>query len=189
MARLSPYQPSLLRLLHGVSALLIFGSAISGYYVYVQFDGRWGRLGLLPMMNVMDEHKAIGEIMFLILLLFGLYSFTLGRSKLAQRAHFKQLMQPNRPSWWSSCQRFSNTFILGAVVLAALSGKRMESRWLANGDLNQLTYLVHLGAWGTIGIGLILHLLLNFKIGGMPLLLSIFSLRLRSNDTPKQWLG
>jgi hypothetical protein len=65
----------------------------------------------------------------------------------------------------------------------------MESRWLANGDLNQLTYLVHLGAWGTIGIGLILHLLLNFKIGGMPLLLSIFSLRLRSNDTPKQWLG
>ncbi len=187
MARLSSYQPSLLRLLHGVSALLILGSAVSGYWIYAQFDQRWGSLKLPPINHAMDLHHMIGEGMFLVLLLFVLYSFTLGRSRLVNFLRFKQFTQPSHPAWWVNLQRLSNTLILVAVIIAALSGKRMEGRWLANGDLNQSVYLVHLGAWIAIGVGFILHLLINFKIGGVSLWLSIFSLRLRPSDTPKNW--
>lgn len=189
MARLSSYQPSLLRLLHGVSALLILGSAVSGYWIYEQFDQRWGSLKLPPINNVMDLHHMIGEVMFLVLLLFVLYSLTLGRSRLVNFLRLKQFTQPRHLAWWMNLQRLCNTFILMAVIIAALSGKRMEGSWLANGELNQLPYLVHLGAWIAIGVGFILHLLINFKIGGVSLCLSIFSLHLRPSDTPKNWPG
>ena len=116
-----------------------------------------------------------------------LYSLTLGRSRLVNFLRLQQFTQPRHPAWWINLQRLSNTFILIAVIIGALSGKRMEGRWLANGDLNQSTYLVHLGAWIAIGVGLILHLLTNFKIGGVSLWLSIFSWRLRPSDTPRNW--
>ena len=47
MAR-APYQPSLLRLLHGVTALLVLGAWLSGLFVYSRYDGRWGRLPFTP---------------------------------------------------------------------------------------------------------------------------------------------
>lgn len=189
MARLSPYQPSLLRLLHGLGALLVLGAAISGYWLYDRFDGRYGKIGLPEVDNLMGLHHTIGEIATIGLFLFLLYSFTLGRSKLIQLSNLKQLTQPTRPAWWYGLHRLSNTFIIGAVILAIASGKRMEGSWLANGELDQLPYVVHLSAWSAIGIGFMLHIGMNLKIGGMPLLMSIFSLKLKTNDTPKHWPG
>ncbi|NJN48741.1 MAG: cytochrome b/b6 domain-containing protein [Alkalinema sp. RL_2_19] len=174
MARQSPYQPSLLRLLHGLSALVLFGAATSGYWIYEQFDGRWGKLGLPMIDNVMGLHHTIGEFATVLMLLFVLYSLTLGRRKLVQLSSLKQLVQPTHPAWWNSLHRLTNTFIMGAAILAVVSGKRMEGRWLANEEFDQLPYLLHLSAWSAIGIGLILHLLMNLKIGGVPLLMSIF---------------
>ncbi|MBE9030078.1 cytochrome b/b6 domain-containing protein [filamentous cyanobacterium LEGE 11480] len=189
MARQSPYQPSLLRLLHGLGALIILGAATSGYLIYEEFDGRWGKLGLPATDNIMGLHHTIGEIATLIMLLLVLYSLTLGRSKLVQLSSLKQLAHPRRPAWWYSLHRLTNTFIMGAAILALVSGKQMEGRWLANEEFDHLPYLFHLSAWSAIGIGFIFHILMNLKIGGMPLLMSIFSVRLRHNDTPMQWPG
>lgn len=46
MAR--PYQPSLLRLVHACAAVLVPVSWLSGWLVYNNFDGRWGRLPAIP---------------------------------------------------------------------------------------------------------------------------------------------
>jgi hypothetical protein len=46
MPRSKPYQPLLLRLLHGVNAVLIIGAAITGFLVYDSWDGRFGGLSL-----------------------------------------------------------------------------------------------------------------------------------------------
>jgi thiosulfate reductase cytochrome b subunit len=156
MPRSAPYQPSLLRLLHGVTALLFLGAAASGYWVYDQFDGRWGRIGL-PMRDQI------------------------------QQSSLKHLTQVQTPMWWQSLHRLTNTFILGGAILAVLSGSQMNGSWLINREFNHGLYTLHLSAWAAIGLGFILHLLMNLKIGGVPLLLSIFSIKLRPNDTPKQW--
>ena len=57
-----PYQPSLLRLLHGATALLVPLAWLTGLLVYSASDGRWGRLPLA--------------------LLFALYALTAGRLRL-----------------------------------------------------------------------------------------------------------
>jgi len=41
-----PYQPLLLRLLHGLSALLMIAALITGFLVYDSWDGRFGGLQL-----------------------------------------------------------------------------------------------------------------------------------------------
>jgi hypothetical protein len=187
MPRSAPYQPSLLRLLHGVTALLFLGAATSGYWVYDQFDGRWGRIGLPMRDQMMDWHHTIGGKALLVLVLFGLYSLTLGRHRLIQQSSLKHLTQVQTPMWWQSLHRLTNTFILGGAILAVLSGSQMNGSWLINREFNHGLYTLHLSAWAAIGLGFILHLLMNLKIGGVPLLLSIFSIKLRPNDTPKQW--
>jgi hypothetical protein len=83
--------------------------------------------------------------------------------------------------------RLVNTFVLGAAILAVGSGSRMQGSWLVNGDLDHGLYTLHLLAWSAIGVGVILHVLMAVKVGGVPLLLSIFSIRMRANDTPQQW--
>jgi Prokaryotic cytochrome b561 len=187
MSRQAPYQASLLRLLHGVSALLFLGAAASGYWIYDQFDGRWGRIGLPPLERMMDWHHTIGGKALLVLAVFGLYSLTLGRHKLVQAASLKQLTQVNQPMWWQSLHRLVNTFVLGAAILAVGSGSRMQGSWLVNGELDHGLYTLHLSAWSAIGVGVVLHLIMTLKVGGFPLLLSIFSTRIRANDTPKHW--
>ena len=39
-----PYRPSLLRLLHGATTVLVPLAWLSGLLVYSNLDGRWGRL-------------------------------------------------------------------------------------------------------------------------------------------------
>jgi hypothetical protein len=55
-----PYQPSLLRLLHGLTALLVIGCWLSGLLVYSRYDGRWGRLPFTPDGNWIDLHGQLG---------------------------------------------------------------------------------------------------------------------------------
>jgi len=55
----APYQPSLLCLLHALTAVLVLLCWISGVALYSQFDGRWGRIPLrLP--DVIDLHGSLG---------------------------------------------------------------------------------------------------------------------------------
>jgi hypothetical protein len=161
----------------------------SGYWIYNQFDGRWGRIDLPHLDSIMHWHHEIAGKAMLFFLLFGLYSFTRGRHKLIQASSLKHLTQVNRPIWWQSLHRLTNTFMLGGIALAVLSGRQMNSSWLVQGDFAHGTYIVHLSAWGAIGLGFILHMLINLKIGGIPLLRSIVSIKVLPHDTPKHWFG
>ncbi len=189
MSAKAPYQPSLLRLLHGISGLALLLATATGYWIYDQFDGRWGRIGLPKIDSIMDWHHDIAGKAILLFLLFGLYSLTLGRHRLIQLANLPHLTQINTPRWWQALHRLVNTSLLGAIVLAVLSGREMQGGWLVTGDYQQVVYSVHLAAWGTIGLGFLLHLLMNLKIGGSPMLLSIFTPKIRPNDTPKHWFS
>ena len=55
-----PYQPSLLRLLHGATALLALAAWLSGLVVYSSFDGRWGRLPLNLAETGLTSTAALG---------------------------------------------------------------------------------------------------------------------------------
>jgi hypothetical protein len=184
-----PYQPSLLRLLHGVTATLVMLSWISGYWVYNQFDGRWLKLGLPRIDAIIDIHGTIALTFFLVLPLLVIYSLTLGRRKLVQPSTLSQLGQIGKPAWWVGLQRLTNTLLLLATVLAWISGKQMQESWLPLGQLDHLPYLMHLFAWLLVAVCLGLHLVMNWKVGGVPLLLSIYQWQVRPNDRPQDWWG
>lgn len=188
MARTNPYQPSLLRFLHGVNALLVVAALISGYWVYNTFDGRFGKL-LLPRINpIIDYHGTIGLTFFLFAPLFVIYSLWLGRKKLIQKDSIAQLTNIGKPIWWISLQRLINTVMLVAIAFAAISGKLMDETWLPKGELHHLAYSLHLVAWAVMVVCLALHLLMSAKVGGVPLLLSMSSVKVRSDDHPKLWI-
>lgn len=167
MAR--PYQPSLLRLLHGATALLALGAWCTGLVVYSRFDGRWGRLPFaLDGGDWIDIHGSVGVLLWPVALLFALYALTLGRRRLAQPA---------------------NALALGALALAVGSGKLMDEDWLEEGLLNQGVYVVHLLAWVGLMAAVVLHLGGVLSRGGLPLARSMVSVRLRAQDRPGDWLG
>jgi uncharacterized iron-regulated membrane protein len=76
MAR-APYQPSLLRLTHGVTALLVLAAWLSGLFVYSRYDGRWGRLPFTPGGNWIDLHGTAGFLLLPLGLAFAAYSLHL----------------------------------------------------------------------------------------------------------------
>jgi len=100
-----PYQPSLLRLLHGAIALLVPLAWITGLLVYSAHDGRFGRLPFTPPGEWIDIHGTVGVVLWPIALLFGFYAFTAGRVRLRQPA---------------------NAIALLALSLAVGSGKLMQ---------------------------------------------------------------
>jgi len=82
----APDQPSLLRLLHGLTALLIGLYWFTGLAVVSEFDGRWGRLPLrLP--EAIDLHGSLAVLLILVSALFVPYAFTLGRARLRRPAN------------------------------------------------------------------------------------------------------
>ena len=166
MAR--PYQPSLLRLLHGATALLVVGAWGTGLLVYSRFDGRWGRLPLALSGEWIDIHGSVGVVLWPLALLFGLYALTLGRQRLRQPA---------------------NAVALVALALAVGSGKLMDEDWLRDGDLSQGVYIVHLLAWLAVAAAVLTHLGAVWARGGLPLARSMLSLRMRPKDQPGDWWG
>lgn len=188
MSRTKPYQPSLLRFLHGVNALLVIAALISGYWVYDTFDGRFGKIPLPRINPIIDYHGTIGWLLFFLFApLFVIYSLWLGRKKLVQKDSIAQLTQVGKPIWWISLHRLTNTVMIGAILFAVISGKFMDETWLPQGQLQHLAYSLHLLSWATMLVCLAVHLLMSAKVGGVPLLLSMSSLKVRPDDQPKFW--
>lgn len=162
-----PYQPSLLRLLHGATALLVPLAWITGLLVYSTHDGRFGRLPITLPGEWIDIHGTVGVILWPIALLFGLYALTAGRARLRQPA---------------------NALALVALVLAVGSGKLMDEDWLREGQFQHVVYSLHLLAWLLIALAVALHVIAVLRRGGLSLARSMASVELRSGDLPGQWL-
>jgi len=162
-----PYQPSLLRLLHGLTALLVPLAWLTGFLVYSADDGRFGRLPFTLPGAWIDIHGTVGVALWPIALLFGFYALTAGRLRLRQPA---------------------NVLALVALALAVGSGKLMDEDWLRNGQLDHLVYSIHLLAWLLIAIAVALHVMAVFNRGGLPLARSMASTQIRPGDLPGNWL-
>lgn len=181
--RITPYQPLLLRLLHGLSMLLVIGALITGFLVYDSWDKRFGGLGVTVRdRNLIDIHGTFSFFLFFIFIAFALYSVTAGRKKLIQSSSLGQLTMVGRPVWWVALQRLTNTTMLLAAAIAVGTGKLMDENWLPSGELNHTVYYAHLIAWVLVFLGLAIHVLMSAKVGGMPLLLSIFNGNVRTDD-------
>ncbi len=181
--RTIPYQPLLLRLLHSINTVLVLGCLVTGFLVYDSWDGRWGGLGVTVRdRGLIDIHGTFGFFLFFLFIAFGLYSLTAGRKRLLQKASLRQLQQPGTPAWWVGLQRLTNTTMLLAALLAVATGKLQEENWLPDGNLNETAYFAHLIAWVLVLLSVGLHLLLNAKVGGIPLLVSMVSVQTRADD-------
>jgi thiosulfate reductase cytochrome b subunit len=188
MTRRSPYQPSLLRLLHGINALIALSALITGFWVYDTFDGRFGKVPLPRINDIIGIHGTFGKTFWLFTPLFILYSVVIGYRRLIQKNSLSKLAQVNTPIWWHTLQQITNTTMIIASLFAVSTGLLMQESWLPSGELNHTVYLLHLAAWATLLGCLVLHLSMSAKVGGISLLLSIVSFRYRASDSPKLWL-
>jgi hypothetical protein len=163
-----PYQPSLLRVLHGATGLLVAIGWITGLLLLGGFDGRWGRLPFSLDGEWIELHGRVGLLLALVLLLFVPYALTLGAGRL---------------------RRFANSLPLLALVLAVGSGLQMETEFLLNHASTPLPYALHLMAWLLLAVSVPLHLIASVRRGGWPLAASMLSLRLLPHDGPLHWPG
>ena len=187
MSQTTPYQPVLLRLLHSAIALLVFASLITGFMVYDRFDKRFGTLNLPIVPNTQGIHGTIALTFLLLLPLFALYCFHIGSRRLVQSQSLVQLKEFNKPIWWVSLQRLTNTIMLLSATFAVITGRMMKEEWLPSEELNHAWYIGHLIAWLLMIVGIAMHLLMSAKVGGLPLLLSIYNWKIRAEDMPKSW--
>lgn len=164
----SPYQPSLLRLLHGAVALLVPLAWGSGVLVFSHHDGRWGSLPWSVPGDWIDLHGTMGVLLWPVALVFGVYAVTAGRPRLRQPA---------------------NAVALLALALAVGSGKLMDENWLRDGQLHHLAYSVHLLAWLLITAAIAWHVWAVLQRGGWHLARSMASLQLRAGDRPRHWIA
>lgn len=188
MGRSGLYLPLLLRILHNLHGLLILGAIATGFWVYNTYDGRFGKLPLPPGNGAIDLHGTIAVGFFFLLPVFALYSFHVGQHRLIQANSFSQAAQLQQTSSRYSQHQIINTALLLAAVLAAISGRLMQERWLPNGELNQPWYLVHLIAWLVMVIAVALHLLMVARVGGAALFQAMLSVRSRPDDRPNTWI-
>ncbi|QCH13645.1 cytochrome B [Synechococcus sp. CB0101] len=165
MNRPIPYQPSLLRLLHGCTALLVPLAWLSGLVVFSNHDGRWLRLPTLPG-DWIDIHGTVGVLLWPVALVFALYALNAGRSRLRQPA---------------------NAAALIGLMLAIGSGKLMQEDWLRTGQLDAFPYHLHLLAWLLISGAVIWHGGAVLRRGGWRFARSMAQLQVRENDGPRSW--
>ncbi|MBM5802143.1 MAG: cytochrome B [Cyanobacteria bacterium K_DeepCast_35m_m2_023] len=165
-----PYQPSLLRLLHAGTALMVVAAWISGLIVYVVNDGRLLPTGLSERFRLgndwIDIHGSAGVILLPVAVLLTAYALTLGKARL---------------------RRAGNLLPLAALGLALVSGKLMNEHWLRDGVLDHPVYWLHLSAWVLMALSVGVHLLQALQRGGRPLLRSMFRIDLQKHDRPGQW--
>ena len=163
-----PYQPSLLRLLHGGTALVVAFTWISGLLVYSHYDGRWGRLPLPVGDGWIDVHGTAGSVLLPLAVVLTLYALTLG---------------------WRQLRRPSNAVALLALALAIGTGTQMEGDWLEKGHLQHLVYGLHLLSWLLLTLAVAVHLRGVVQRGGIELAGSMFNLKLQARDWPWHWPG
>ena len=182
-----PYQPLLLRILHGLTGLFLIAAILTAFWTYDTYDGRWGKLPLPYYPEIEGLHGTFGLFTLLVFPLFVVYAFHRGQKRLLQPDSLAKLHQVGKPVWWYTLNRFSNTLIILALTFALFSGKMMDEKWLPNGELDRPWYYAHLISWVIIVVCIALHLLLNAKVGGLPLLLSMLNWRFRAKDSPALW--
>ncbi|NUN66296.1 cytochrome b/b6 domain-containing protein [Pseudanabaena biceps] len=187
MSKISPYQPILLRLLHSAIALFVFGSLITGFLIYDRFDQRFGTLNLPPIRNIIGLHGTIALTFIILLPLFALYSFHIGDRRLVQAKTLEHLSEVGKPIWWVSLQRITNSTLLLSATFAVVTGRMMQEEWLPNKELDQGWYVGHLIAWAVMIFSIAMHLLMSAKVGGFPLLISIYNWKVRAEDMPQSW--
>ncbi len=181
------YQPLLLRILHGLTGLFLAAATLTAYWTYDTYDGRWGRVPLPFYRDVEGVHGTFGLWTLLIFPAFVIYAFHRGQKRLVQPDSLTKLLQVGKPIWWYTLNRFTNTFALLALTFALFSGKMMDETWLPKGELNHAWYYAHLIGWVIMVAAVALHLLMNAKVGGAPLLLSMLNWKFRDKDNPKLW--
>ena len=166
MARTIPYQPSLLRLLHGITALLVPLAWLSGLVVLANHDGRWFRLPFVVPGDWIDIHGTVGALLWPVALLLALYALRAGRARLRQPANAAALL---------------------GLVLAVGSGKLMQEDWLRTGQFDHVAYHLHLLAWLLIAAAVIWHVSSVLRRGGAHFAASMADLRVRDKDGPRSW--
>lgn len=187
MARERPYQPSLLRVVHGLSAVLGLLAIATGFWVYNVYDGRFGRLPLPDLDGTIDLHGTVGVFFFLVFPLLALYSFHLGAHRLLQPGTLGTLAQGSRPRGRRAWHQLANTLMLLAGTAAIVSGRQMQESWLPAGELDRPWYSLHLASWLLLLVAVAVHVAVGLWAGGRPLLASMADFRLRKGDGPRQW--
>lgn len=181
------YQPLLLRLLHGLTGLFLIAAILTAFWTYDTYDGRWGRIPLPTYKDIEGIHGTFGLYTLLIFPAFVLYAFHRGHWRLVQPDSWAKLTWVGEPIWWYTLNRFTNTLALMALTFALFSGKMMDETWLPKGELDHGWYYAHLISWVVIVVAIALHVLMNAKVGGVPLLWSMFNWQFRDKDSPALW--
>jgi Prokaryotic cytochrome b561 len=189
MQQSHPYQPVLLRILHGLTAILTISALVTGFLVYNTYDKRWGGFALPALGDIQGIHGTIALTFLLLLPVFALYSFHIGSQRLVQGQSWSQLKRFGETGWWISGHRLANTIMLLATTVAVVTGRMMKEEWLPAGEIHRPWYLAHLIAWVLVLISLMLHLLTGAKVGGAPLLASMFEWKINDGDAPLPVLG
>jgi hypothetical protein len=182
-----PYQPFLLRVLHGLTGLFLLAAMLTAYWTYDTYDGRWVRIPLPTYPDIEGIHGTFGLWTLLIFPAFVIYAFHRGQKRLMQPDSVSQFAQVGQPIWWQTLNRATNTLALLALTLALFSGKMMDETWLPKRELTHAWYYAHLISWVVMVSAIALHLLLNAKVGGAPLLLSMLTWQFRDQDSPVLW--
>ncbi|MDI9407201.1 MAG: hypothetical protein QM522_10900 [Chitinophagaceae bacterium] len=166
MAPKPPYQPSLLRLLHGGTALVVIAMWLNGLVIYGHYDGRGFNLPWPNAIDLFSIHEALATLLLPVASGLILYSFTIGNWRLRHPA---------------------NAAMLLILALPSLSGLGMHRRWLVEKQLDHWVYHLHLLGWILLALGLGWHLLGALSRGGSGLIGSMLEVRLRANDRPLDW--
>ncbi|MFW6295762.1 MAG: cytochrome b/b6 domain-containing protein [Halothece sp.] len=183
----SPYQPLLLRLLHGLTSFFAIAAIITAFWTYDIYDGRWGTLSLPQWREIEGIHGTFGLWTLLVFPLFALYAFHRGEKRLIQASSLTKIKAIGQPIWWYTLHRFTNTLAILSLTFAVFSGKMMDETWLPKGELNHSWYYAHLISWIVLVGCIALHLLMSARVGGVPLLMSMLTWRFRAKDNPILW--
>jgi NADH:ubiquinone oxidoreductase subunit 5 (subunit L)/multisubunit Na+/H+ antiporter MnhA subunit len=185
-----PYQPFLLRVVHALAGGLAIASILTGFWVYNTYDGRFGRLPLPTVNEVEGLHGTFGLLFLLTFPALAIYSLRVGYRRLIQPNTLNVLVsQVNHPRWWVTLQRVVNTSLLLAAILSLITGRMMQEEWMAQQELHHMAYSLHLLGWVVMVVAVLCHLLINAKVGGIPLLLSMVNWQYLPKESPRHWPG
>lgn len=192
MARTQPYQSLLFRLLHAGQGILAILGMLTGYWLLNTWDPQFGGLPLpRATESAIHWHEDIGGVFSGAIAIFIVYSLWAGRRRLIQPKSFKQLSSGGKnvgkPAWWYALHCLVNTSLLIFGSLAVISGDGLGQKVLENGVSSDWGYALHVLSWLGLLLCTLLHILLSLKVGGVPLVLSIVSLKIRPKDHPLHW--
>jgi len=115
-----PYQPLLLRILHGFTGIALIAAMVTAYWTYDTFDGRWLKLPLPEYREIESIHGTFGLYTLIIFPVFAIYAFRRGNKRLIQSDSLNKLTQFGKPIWWYSLHRLVNTLMAVSLILHLL---------------------------------------------------------------------